>query len=405
MILIHYREETRRQEIELAREKDAADARLKDLQRQYEQGRLKKQEEKKRKQAAESASKQKETRLAAQRAELEAARERERKLQQQLEALADEDTSDDEQPGQLTPKDSTSSAGQLFNSQASSTVIIPPIENTQETESTEKPNLPQQASPSYSSETKNPFFKKINQSNESTPVIAAPASTITSPGEPSNNPFRGLVQQQQSQAAAPLTAQATGGLSRRRPEEDEWSVVDSSNGDSSSEEDEPPVGGSAKHLASMLFGNMGPPRPLSAADEKKSPATPISAVERFSSPPLPSAPATSTFSSPPPPSIPVAPPIPGMNSSNFDSMPSAPPPPPPPMPGAFPGASLAPTAPPPPPGPPPPPATAPPAVSGSLPARPGGIGAMLGDIRKGAGLRKVETKDRSTASVAGRVLD
>ena len=33
------------------------------------------------------------------------------------------------------------------------------------------------------------------------------------------------------------------------------------------------------------------------------------------------------------------------------------------------------------------------------------VGALLGEIVKGRGLKKVETKDRRQSSVAGRVLD
>jgi hypothetical protein len=45
-----------------------------------------------------------------------------------------------------------------------------------------------------------------------------------------------------------------------------------------------------------------------------------------------------------------------------------------------------------------------PPMPAPAPAGTGGIGALLGEIQKGRGLRHTETKDRSTSSIAGRVL-
>jgi hypothetical protein len=78
LLTTYTREEERRQEEELAKEREAAQARLRALEEQVQQGKLKKAEEKKRRAGAQKEEKEKEARLAAQRAEIEAARERER---------------------------------------------------------------------------------------------------------------------------------------------------------------------------------------------------------------------------------------------------------------------------------------------------------------------------------------
>lgn len=272
----------------------------------------------------------------------------------------------------------------------SSTPLRPAPTESPATTSPPTATAPQTAS-SYN-ESKNPFLKKLNQPTELASNGAQSSSSLASPTttELSTNPFHRLTQQEsaskipsqpQSQPAfpSPLSSVPTSGHrpSRVRPEEDEWSVVDST--EDSDEETDQPTGGNAKHLASILFGTMAPPRPLSAMDEKDKPRTPVDSPSTPSAPPMLSA------------GPPLPPPIP--SGSAFGGSSPGGPPPPPPMPSTG--------APPPPPlpsmgAPPPPPlpnSGAPPAVAG-----------LLGEIVKGKGLRKVETKDRSQASVAGRVL-
>lgn len=402
------RDETRRQEEELAKERESAQTRLKALEEQVRQGKVKKLEEKRRKQAVEKEAREREereTKLAAQRAELQAAREREMQLKLQLESLDDDDSSDDDGPQDITPQGTTPT-----NSQVLSRDLDPhPTPSTHE--STDAPaasNAPVPSPPNQipNNESKNPFFKKLNQNaDQALTPTTQPSSSIASPStqEPSTNPFHRLAQQEsaprspvqaqsepQSQAHfLPLSSTPSSGQrhSRVRPEEDEWSVVDS-NEDSSDDESDRPSGGTAKHLASILFGTMGPPRPLSAMDEKDKPKTPLNdgpatptggtSINSDNAPAPPPLPTGSAFGgaldgAPPPPPMPItgAPPPP--------PMPNVGAPPPPPLPGAN--------------------------SSADAPHPPPIVAGFLGDIVRGKGLRKVETKDRSQASVAGRVLD
>ena len=371
------------------------------------QGKVKKHEERRRKQAAEKEAKEREAKFAAQRAELDAAREKERQLQLQLESLGDDDSSDDEGPQEITPQGTTPTSSQVLSRDDN----VQPNESSTASRSIPTESAATTGSPSASTrltslhsnnESKNPFFKKLNQSTETGSIPANPSSspiTLPTTNEISTNPFHRLTQQESTSKASAqpqtqtqphfppsLSSTPTSGHrpSRVRPEEDEWSVVDSTE-DSSDEEPDRTTGGSAKHLASILFGTMAPPRPLSAMDDKDKPRTPVN-----DSPATPSASVMPSVSAPPPP-----PPLP--LGTTFGGEPPGAAPPPPPMPSTG--------APPPPPmagmgAPPPPPLPGASSVGGAPPH----VAGLLGDIVRGKGLKKVETKDRSQATSAGRVL-
>ncbi|KAG8419975.1 actin organization and endocytosis protein, variant 2 [Metarhizium acridum] len=371
-------ESVKEEEDEFAKEQEEAAARLKALEEQVRQGKLRKEEEKKRKKAALAEAKEKEAKMAARRAEIEAAKQRELELQRQLEALDDDDSSsdDDEGPQQITPQESTPSGSQIVH-QETEKWHSPP----QAVLPTAPPVPTVVTSPPADIESKNPYDSVISQPAVSSSISQAhdytPAPPLPRPGA-STNPFNRMGQ---PPAAAP------GPVSRKRADSDDWGSDQEADEDS---DDDRPGGGNAAQLASILFGTMDPPRPLSAAGRDSTPASPapVNDTPVASPPPPPPAPPMPENSGPASP-----PPPPPMPSSDAPSAPPPPPPmpptgtapPPPPMPGA---------------GAPPPPGDAPAAPpSGGRPA------GFLSEIQMGKSLKKTQTNDKSASAVAGRVLD
>ncbi|KAK5119157.1 hypothetical protein LTR85_007771 [Meristemomyces frigidus] len=380
------RNEEARQERELQKQREEAEANLRALEEQVKAGKLKRSEERKKRDAAKKEAQEKESRLAAQRAEIEAAKERERQLRAQLENMDDEESSDEEwerpaaeEPS--TPEESENTPTQSMElpkngerrpatppPAAPSTSMpggLPEVQSPSAVAA--EPTSSGVSSPRSGSESKNPFFRSMaggqQQQQGGSSAAGTPAVAASPEAEKKDtNPFHRLTQQEvsrQQQALPDPTPAPTRGRGRQAAaDEDDWSVVEST--EDEDEDDDQPTGGSAKQLASILFGTMAPPRPLSSMSNDKTGAG--------------SGPGSPAVSSPPPP-----PPMP---------MGGAPPPPPMPAGGA----------PPPPPGLPPPPMAG--GGGGGVP----NVSGLLGEIQMGKGLKKTQTKDRSTSSVAGRVL-
>lgn len=417
----HLEDEALSQEAELAKEKAASEARLQALQEQVRQGKLKKAEEKKRREVEKKEQKEKESRLAVQRAELEAARERERELERQL-AAEDDDSSSGEDSYEkvgtedMTPTSSvlipaitkegkgtdTSSRDGYEEDESPAQIAAPPVQVAAPPAPVAAP--PQQPQPPRASSiagdadtSRNPFFRKMaaDATKSTPPEQTSPAMAAVAEPAPSTNPFHrmSMLAGQSRKASADAGSNsfsAPSFASRARTEDDEWSVVDTND----SSDDESEAGGNrqgASQLASLLFGSMSVPR--SQETGLQSPSTPHAVQSPIAAPPPPpalpdfGAPAQTVASGPPPPPPPPGPP-PMLPGAGIMGMPA--PPPAPPMSGM--GA--------PPPPPPPPPGGMPPGPPAGLPSR----GALLGDITKGRALKKVQTKDRSVSAAAGRVL-
>lgn len=216
----------------------------------------------------------------------------------------------------------------------------------------------------------NPFFR---------PQQAA-ATPPTAPVPPAIQPPRQVASPPVSKSPAPPSVK-TSYNTVPSDLDDDWDDIQEQEAEDSSDDELSSSRNARAHLAAQLFGGGGT-RPQSATGSGPSqPQTPAPA----SAPPAPAP--------PPPPITPQA-------SQSYATAPSTPmvsaPPaaPPAPAPPAPPPAPMAPAA----------PVAPPPPFAAPVAAATGDRSALLSSITMGAKLRKTETRDRSAAPVAGRVL-
>ncbi|CAH6721434.1 actin cytoskeleton-regulatory complex protein Pan1p [[Candida] jaroonii] len=355
--------------------------------------------------------------------------ERLAKLRREMEELKKKDeegySSDEEEPVTSVP---TYTPGSKTSTQPSA----PPQAPSTTTSSTQDSPLPEKPQEERKAHDNNPFAKMGN----GTPQLAKqPTGHNTNPFFKPTNTGTPI---DHKKAEAQRNSQRGIGAA-----DDDWSDSDKEESD---EEDGNRAG--AAHLASLLFGGMAPPpqrstdSSLNLKEEEKEDKRESSveskddftdAVEEpepisetaptaqtippipESVPPPPTA-AQVPVSMPPVPDMAVPPPIPtGIPPIPTDGPPvpdSIPPPPPPPSMGAPPPPPPPPNMGAPPPPPPPPPMGVPPPPSsngdsnGSAPVAPPSISALLGEIRGGASLKKVDSNSQRIAdgSTVGRVL-
>lgn len=397
-------------EAQRQREQEAERQRV-ETQRQAEEAERQRELAAREKEKKDLKKRQKEERMNKLRAEMAEAEARERSLQE-----ASRSATPQEQPQEIHAPTPVRAAEQNASSSLAKSLDPSPQEDV--------------TSPVGTSN--NPFLKdKPAESQPSAPASNPPQASVAA--QSSTNPFK--PRDFDPQAAALQRKQQRGEVT------EDWGKSSSEDEDS---DDEAIRGPNPSHLASILFGSMGPARPQSAKEngsnaDQEAPVAESLPVESASSPlaasSLPSTGSSddvdeSQFSTPPPPpapplDIPPPPPLPSSDAPPPPPMPTNDAPPPPPMPtndappppplptnGAPPPPPL-PTngAPPPPPMPTngaPPPPPPPPAVSSNGPPAPAGapnISNLLGEIQLGKSLRRVkESQQRIAQTDLGRVV-